>query len=130
MLSYTATIHKIKDLGQERLLEIVGLVGRQAFLIIWDNLNIAFHVEEQCKGSVRGTPVISHVPLSFPIFPVSFRCVAPLLDLIPEYFPETQKLQNAPDDLQSIRHSVRHPFKAHHCTAHSHAIFCVRVVSS
>lgn len=27
-LSYTAAIRKIKDLGQERLLEIVGLVGR------------------------------------------------------------------------------------------------------
>ena len=29
MLSYTAVIRKIKDLGQERLLEIVGLVGQQ-----------------------------------------------------------------------------------------------------
>jgi hypothetical protein len=50
-LSYTAAIRKIKELGQERLLEIVGLVGRQAFMIIWDNLNIAFRVGEQRKAS-------------------------------------------------------------------------------
>jgi hypothetical protein len=50
-LSYTAAIRKIKDLGQEKLLEIVGLVGQRAFLIIWDNLNIAFRVGEQRKAS-------------------------------------------------------------------------------
>ena len=50
-LSYTAAIRKIKELGQERLLEIVGLVGRRAFMIIWDNLNIAFRVGEQRKAS-------------------------------------------------------------------------------
>jgi hypothetical protein len=50
-LSYTTAIHKIKDLGQEKLLKIVGLVGWRAFLIIWDNLNIAFHVGEQRKAS-------------------------------------------------------------------------------
>ena len=44
-------IHKIKDLGQEKLLKIVGLVSQQAFLTIWDNLNIAFCVSEQCKTS-------------------------------------------------------------------------------
>jgi|SRR5882762_8557390 len=51
MLSYTAAICKIKDLGQEKLLEIVGLVSQWAFLIIWDNLNIAFRVGEQRKAS-------------------------------------------------------------------------------
>jgi hypothetical protein len=50
-LSYTAAIRKIKELGQERLLEIVRLVGRRAFMIIWDNLNIAFRVGEQRKAS-------------------------------------------------------------------------------
>ena len=79
---------------------------------------------------VRGTPVISHVPLLSPIFPVSFWCAPTLPDLSPEYCPETRKLQNAPEVVRSIQHSIRHPFKAHHCTAHSHAIFCVRVVSS
>ena len=51
---------------------------------------------------VRGTPVISHVPLLFPIFPVSFWCVPPPPDLIPEYFLETQKLRNAPEVVRSI----------------------------
>ena len=50
-LSYTAAIRKIKELSQERLLEIVGLVGCWAFMIIWDNLNIAFWVGKQCKAS-------------------------------------------------------------------------------
>ena len=50
-LSYTAAIRKIKELGQERLLEIIGLVGYRAFMIIWDNLNIAFRVGEQRKAS-------------------------------------------------------------------------------
>jgi len=44
MLYYTAAICKIKDFSPEKLLEIVGLVSQQAFLIIWDNFNIAFYV--------------------------------------------------------------------------------------
>jgi hypothetical protein len=51
MLSYAPVIRKTKDLGQEKLLKIVGLVGQQVFLIIWDNLNIAFSVGEQYKAS-------------------------------------------------------------------------------
>jgi len=50
-LSYTAAVRKIKALGQERLLEIIGLTGTRAFMIIWDNLNIAFRVGEQRKAS-------------------------------------------------------------------------------
>ena len=50
-LSYTSAIVKIKTLGQERLLEIIGLVRERAFMIIWDNLNIAFRVGEQRKDS-------------------------------------------------------------------------------
>jgi len=50
-LSYTAAVRKIKALGQERLLEIIGLTGTRAFMIIWDNLNIAFRVGEQWKAS-------------------------------------------------------------------------------
>jgi hypothetical protein len=50
-LSYTAAIQKIKDLRQEKLIEIVGLIGRQAFMIIWDNLNITLQVGEQHKAS-------------------------------------------------------------------------------
>ena len=48
-LSYIVTIHKIKDLGQKKLLEIVGLIVQQAFLIIC--LNIAFCVGEECTVS-------------------------------------------------------------------------------
>jgi hypothetical protein len=50
-LSYTSAIKKIKALGQERLQEIIGLAHRHAFMIIWDNLNIAFRVAEQRHDS-------------------------------------------------------------------------------
>ena len=50
-LGYSAAIWTIKELGQERLIEIVGLIGWQAFMIIWDNLNIAFWVAGQHKES-------------------------------------------------------------------------------
>jgi hypothetical protein len=50
-LSYKSAVDKIKDLGQERLLEIVGLTSRRAFMVLWDNLNIAFRVGEQRKAS-------------------------------------------------------------------------------
>ena len=42
---------QIKKLGQECLTEIVGLMSTQAFIVIWDNLNIAFRVGEQRKAS-------------------------------------------------------------------------------
>jgi hypothetical protein len=50
-LSYSSAIGKIKALGQERLVEIIGLVRERAFMIIWDNLNIAFRVGEQRMAS-------------------------------------------------------------------------------
>lgn len=50
-LSYASAIGKIKALGQERLEKIVGLTRGRAFMIIWDNLNIAFRVGEQRKAS-------------------------------------------------------------------------------
>jgi hypothetical protein len=50
ILSYTAAIRKIKALGQEHLLKIVGLTATCAFMIRWDNLNIAFCVGEQRKA--------------------------------------------------------------------------------
>ena len=49
-LSYTAAIVKIKTLGAERLREIVGIAKTRAFMVIWDNLNIAFRVGEQRKA--------------------------------------------------------------------------------
>jgi hypothetical protein len=50
-LSYRSAVRKIKELGQERLAKILGIARTQAFMIIWDNLNIAFRVGEQRKGS-------------------------------------------------------------------------------
>jgi len=46
---YTATIHKIKELDQERPPEIAEPTGHHAFMIIWNNLNISFWVGKQCK---------------------------------------------------------------------------------
>jgi hypothetical protein len=50
-LSYPSAIRKIKDLSQERLQKILGITRMRSFMIIWDNLNIAFRVEEQRKCS-------------------------------------------------------------------------------
>jgi len=50
-LSYTSANKKIKQLGAEWLHNIIGIAHSQAFLIIWDNLNIAFRVGEQRKAS-------------------------------------------------------------------------------
>lgn len=50
-LSYTSAIRKIKELAQERLEKILGIARTRAFMIIWDNLNIAFRVGEQRKNS-------------------------------------------------------------------------------
>lgn len=50
-LSYTQAVHKLKQLGEERLKEMLSLVRSKAFMIIWDNLNIAFKVTEQRADS-------------------------------------------------------------------------------
>lgn len=50
-LSYTQAIEKLKRLGQERLQKMNKLARTQAFMIIWDNLNIAFKVSEQRHDS-------------------------------------------------------------------------------
>lgn len=50
-LSYSQAVNKIKQLGVECLQMIVGIACTRAFLIIWDNLNIAFCVGEQREGS-------------------------------------------------------------------------------
>ena len=55
-------------------------------------------------GDVRGTPVISHVPLLSPIFPVSFQCAPTLPDLIPEDFLETQKPRNSRRPPEHLTH--------------------------
>ena len=50
-LSYTSAIEKIKQLGVESLRKIISIAHSCAFMIIWDNLNIAFQVGEQRKAS-------------------------------------------------------------------------------
>lgn len=50
-LSYTQAVNKLKQLGAERLEEMLELVRKIAFMIIWDNLNIAFKVTEQRADS-------------------------------------------------------------------------------
>jgi len=46
-LSYTQAISKLKRLSEERLTETRKIAKSKAFMLIWDNLNIAFKVSEQ-----------------------------------------------------------------------------------
>jgi hypothetical protein len=46
-LSYTQAIHKLKKLGDERLEETRKVARTKPFMLVWDNLNIAFKVSEQ-----------------------------------------------------------------------------------
>lgn len=48
---YTKALCTIKMMGEERAVEIVGIVKMRPFLLVWDNLNIAFCVAEQRKDS-------------------------------------------------------------------------------
>jgi hypothetical protein len=103
-LSYTAAVIKIKMLGAERLREIVGIGKTHAFMIIWDNLNIAFCVGEQRQASKdhfdNGTTA-TLVPLfgvNFGDLPLSLKpernsCL-PVLDFGPEeLLPSLEQVQ-------------------------------------
>jgi hypothetical protein len=50
-LSYTQAISKLKHLSEERLTETRKIAKSKAFMLIWDNLNIAFKVSEQRHDS-------------------------------------------------------------------------------
>ena len=50
-LSYTQAVRRLKKLGEERLAQTQKIARTQAFMIIWDNLNIAFRVSEQRDDS-------------------------------------------------------------------------------
>lgn len=50
-LSYMLAISKLKQLGVKKLQKIVRIAHSKAFMIIWDNLNIAFRVGEQRQAS-------------------------------------------------------------------------------
>ena len=50
-LSYTQAVTKLKKLREERLALTQKIARTRAFMIIWDNLNIAFRVSEQRHDS-------------------------------------------------------------------------------
>ncbi|KAG6914065.1 hypothetical protein DXG01_002687 [Tephrocybe rancida] len=50
-LSYTQAVTKLKQLGQERLRNMVKMVQERPCMIVWDNLNIAYTVSEQRHNS-------------------------------------------------------------------------------
>ena len=50
-LSYSQAVSKLKKLGQERLAQTQEIARTRAFMIIWDNLNIALRVSEQRHDS-------------------------------------------------------------------------------
>ncbi len=50
-LSYTQAILKLKKLGEERLQMTRKIARTRPFMLIWDNLNIAFKVSEQRQDS-------------------------------------------------------------------------------
>ena len=50
-LSYPQAISKLKQLSEEQLTETRNVTQTKAFMLIWDNLNIAFKVSEQRHNS-------------------------------------------------------------------------------
>ena len=50
-LSYPQAISKLKQLSEERLTQTRNIAKTKAFMLIWDNLNIAFKVSEQRHDS-------------------------------------------------------------------------------
>jgi hypothetical protein len=53
--SYPTTLRQLKKLSDERMDEIQCVVRSRPFLLLWDNLNFAFKVAEQRKGSKKST---------------------------------------------------------------------------
>ncbi|KLO05473.1 hypothetical protein SCHPADRAFT_862359, partial [Schizopora paradoxa] len=49
--SYTTVLRELKTLADEKLSQIRATVRESAFLIVWDNLNIAFRVSEERTDS-------------------------------------------------------------------------------
>ena len=50
-LSYPQAISKLKQLSEEQLTQTRNIAKTEAFMLIWDNLNIAFKVSEQRHDS-------------------------------------------------------------------------------
>ncbi|KZT27989.1 hypothetical protein NEOLEDRAFT_1154640 [Neolentinus lepideus HHB14362 ss-1] len=49
--SYSKAIRDIRELKNERLAKVAEIARSRAFMIVWDNINIAFRVEEQRHDS-------------------------------------------------------------------------------
>ena len=98
-LSYSSAMSTIKDLGEEQLETLKKLICNQACLVVWDNLNITFWVNEQHQASKdhfdNGTTatlillydiLFNSIPLS-PLPWQSTRCITfdmePNIDLLP-----------------------------------------------
>ena len=95
-LSYTQAISKVKTLGLEYLKEIFGIAHSQAFLIIWDNLNIAFRKGKQqhnSKDTFKNDTTATLVPL----FDVKFGGLP--FDLKPQCDSQLPVLEFGPEDL-------------------------------
>lgn len=89
-LSYTQAVAKLKQLGLEQLAHMIKLVREQACMLVWDNLNIAFHVSEQrhdSKDHFDNGTTATLIPLFGVLFgglPLSLKakrdCRIPVLD--------------------------------------------------
>jgi hypothetical protein len=94
--SYTTAIRTIKELGKERLAKILGIVKSRAFMLVWDNLNIAFRVAEQRKDSKSHFDNGTTATL-IPLFQTEFGDLR--LDLKPPRNNRLPVLDFGPDDL-------------------------------
>lgn len=110
-LSYTSAVGKIKQMGLERLTEIVGITRKRAFMIIWDNLNIAFRVGEQRKASKdhfdNGTTatLIPLFDVEYGGLPLDIKpdCTTrrPVINIDPtDLLPSSQQVQEVEEQMQ------------------------------
>jgi hypothetical protein len=82
-LSYTQAVAKIKQLGGERLTMMREIARSRAFMVIWDNLNIAFKVSEQRHDSKDHFDNGTTVTL-LPLYDVEFGGLP--LELLPSIY--------------------------------------------
>ncbi len=95
-LSYTQAVAKLKDLGSEQLAKTLDLARSQAFMLIWDNLNIAFKVGEQQQSSKDHFDNGTTATL-VPLFSITYGELS--LDLKPKRESRRQLLDFKPSDL-------------------------------
>ena len=95
-LSYSQAIAKVKQLGLERLKEIVGIAKTRGFMLIWDNFNIAFRKGEQRHDS-KDTFENGTTATLIPLFDVAFGGLP--LNLKPPRTSRLPALKFGPEDL-------------------------------